>query len=57
MDRAEALALFGLEEGASAVQVREAYKNLMSKLHPDKGGTNRLAQMLNEARDLLLGKK
>lgn len=57
MDRAEALAMLGLDEGASADQVREAYKNLMAKLHPDKGGTNRLAQLLNEARDLLLGKK
>lgn len=57
MDRAEALAMLGLDEGASADQVREAYKNLIAKLHPDKGGTNRLAQLLNEARDLLLGKK
>ncbi len=57
MDRAEALAMLGLDEGASADQVREAYKNLIGKLHPDKGGTNRLAQLLNEARDLLLGKK
>lgn len=57
MDRAEALAMLGLDEGASADQVREAYKNLIGKLHPDKGGTNRLAQLLNQARDLLLGKK
>lgn len=57
MDRGEALAMLGLDEGASADQVREAYKNLIGKLHPDKGGTNRLAQLLNEARDLLLGKK
>jgi type IV secretory pathway TraG/TraD family ATPase VirD4 len=57
MDRAEALAMLGLDESASADQVRESYKNLISKLHPDKGGTTRLAQLLNEARDLLLGKK
>lgn len=57
MDRAEALAMLGLDEGASADQVREAYKTLIGKLHPDKGGTNRLAQLLNEARDLLLGKR
>lgn len=57
MDRAEALAMFGLEEGASDDQVRDVYKNLMAKIHPDKGGTTYLAQKLNEARDLLLGKK
>ena len=57
MDRAEALAMLGLDEGASADQVREAYKTLIGKLHPDKGGTTRLAQLLNEARDLLLGKR
>lgn len=57
MDKAEALAMLGLDDGASADQVREAYKTLIGKLHPDKGGTNRLAQLLNEARDLLLGKR
>lgn len=57
MSRAEALAMLGLEEGATDEQVREAYKRLMVKLHPDQGGTNYFAQKLNQARDLLLGKK
>ncbi len=57
MDRAEALAMLGLTDGASVEQIREAYKSLIGKLHPDRGGTNRLAQLLNEARDILLGKK
>jgi type IV secretion system protein VirD4 len=57
MDRAEALATFGLQEGATAADVNAAYKSLMGKLHPDRGGTTYLAQKLNEARDLLLGKK
>lgn len=56
MDRAEALAMLGLEEGATPEQIREAYKRLMGMLHPDRGGTTYLAQKLNEARDLLLGK-
>lgn len=57
MDRAEALAMLGLEEGATDDLVREAYKRLMGMLHPDRGGTTYLAQKLNAARDLLLGKK
>lgn len=57
MDRAEALAVLGLDEGATEEQVREAYKRLMTKVHPDQGGTNYLAQKLNQARDFLLGKK
>jgi DnaJ-class molecular chaperone len=57
MDRAEALAMFGLEEGATDDQVNEAYKRLMGMLHPDRGGTTYLAQKLNQARDLLRGKK
>ncbi len=57
MDRAEALAMLGLEEGATDDQVNEAYKRLMGMLHPDRGGTTYLAQKLNAARDLLLGKK
>jgi hypothetical protein len=57
MDKAEALAVLGLEDGASEEQIREAYKRLMTMLHPDKGGTTYLAQKLNQARDLLLGKR
>lgn len=57
MDRAEALAVLGLEDGASEEQIREAYKRLMTMIHPDKGGTTYLAQKLNQARDLLLGKR
>jgi len=53
MSRAEALAILGLAEGASAAEVRAAWKKLMQKLHPDTGGSNRLAQMLSEAKDVL----
>lgn len=53
MTRAEALDLLGLAEGASATEVRAAWKRLMQKVHPDTGGSARFAQMLNEARDVL----
>lgn len=55
MTRADALDLLGLSEGASAAEVRAAWKRLMTKVHPDTGGSARFAQMLNEARDVLTG--
>lgn len=54
MSRAEALDILGLEEGATADVIEEAYKNLIMKNHPDQGGTDWLAARLNEARDTLL---
>jgi len=55
MTRADALDLLGLSEGATAAEVRAAWKRLMTKVHPDTGGSARFAQMLNEARDVLTG--
>lgn len=55
MSRSEALDVLGLEEGASEDQVNEAFRRLMSQLHPDKGGSDWMAAKLNEARKTLLG--
>jgi len=55
MAREEALAMLGLQPGATAAQIREAHHRLMLKLHPDHGGSDYLAARLNEARDVLLG--
>ena len=55
MDRAQALAVLGLEEGASREEILAAHRRLIQKIHPDRGGTQHLAGVLNRARDILLG--
>lgn len=42
---------------ARAEVIDAAYKVLMKEYHPDKGGTNRVATTLNEARDTLMDPK
>lgn len=54
MDRAEALAVLGLEEGATEEEIRAAHRRLMRAAHPDSGGSAWIAARLNEARDTLL---
>lgn len=55
MSEAEALEILGLEKGATADEVRSAYRRLMQKLHPDHGGSNYLATKLNQAKRVLIG--
>lgn len=53
MSRAEALSVLGLEEGASRDTILDAYRNLMKRVHPDRGGSDYLAAKLNQAKDVL----
>jgi hypothetical protein len=55
MGRSEALAVLGLEDGASKDDIIAAHRKLIQKLHPDRGGNDYLAAQINQAKDLLLG--
>ena len=57
MNRAEALAVLGLTDPVSDSDVRAAWVRLMRLAHPDSGGSDYLASRVNQAKDLLLGKR
>lgn len=57
MDRREAALILGLREGAGEERVKDAHRRIMIANHPDSGGSSFLAAKVNEAKDILLGKK
>jgi hypothetical protein len=55
MTRQEALAILGLQEGATDEEIRAAHRRLIVRMHPDAGGSAELAARINGAKDVLLG--
>lgn len=53
---AEARALLGLGKSAGRDEIIGAHRRLVTRVHPDKGGTGEQVLQANAARDLLLGR-
>jgi len=50
----DARALLGVSEDASLVEIREAHRRIIAKVHPDVGGSAEIANRVNVARDVLV---
>jgi DnaJ-class molecular chaperone len=56
MSAEEARAVLAVGPGATKSEIQAAYRRLMRKVHPDHEGSTWIAQKINEAKVVLLGK-
>lgn len=54
LTREQALDILGLAPDATKNDIIAAHRTLIQKVHPDAGGTQSLAQLVNHAKDVLL---
>lgn len=54
MSLADACRILEVKETASEREIRAAHRRLMKKFHPDAGGSDTFAAMINQAKDVLL---
>jgi glucan phosphoethanolaminetransferase (alkaline phosphatase superfamily) len=54
MHALEAYELLGVDKYASNSDIIKKHKELISRLHPDKGGSSYLSSRINEARDTIM---
>lgn len=57
MTRREAALILGVRESAPEEKVKEAHRRIMIANHPDAGGSSFIATKVNEAKDMLAGKR
>lgn len=53
-DRRDALDVLGLSPGASDAEIKDAYRSLMTDVHPDQGGTREEFEEVQKAYEALL---
>ena len=53
---AQARALLGLDRKASRADIADAHRRLLTRVHPDRGGSNEAVHSATAARDLLLAR-
>jgi DnaJ family protein C protein 19 len=57
MTKREASQILGMRESAGEDKIREAHLRVMKANHPDLGGSSYIAEKVNQAKDMLLGKR